>query len=299
MPRRIHLPMVENSPEWQRVRQAFPEVELYFGSAPAAVPMLDALWWDAPAFDPRWFEERFGDATTGGVEVLEVEGASPRVVLQILTLSQGAGDRRNGASRTAAFDRLLEIHRRLHDCSLPLVRADYNHARDVWQWVLRLQPQAGAAVQAAALFHDVERLRSEATRRVEHLAPDYQAFKDAHAEGGVAQTARCLEGAGFSPDFAREACRLVKQHERPGSDPDLVVLNDADALSFFSLNSAGFVDYFGPDHARMKVRWTLRRLSRRGLVHLATIRLRADVRRLLEAASAELEAEWLRSAEEA
>src|SRR4051794_37930426 len=86
---------------------------------------------------------------------------------------------RNVLSRGAAFDRILARHRKLHDCTLPLVRADYDHSLDAWQWVLRLEPGAGLAVQIAALFHDIERLESEATARVEQHAPDLQGFKDA------------------------------------------------------------------------------------------------------------------------
>lgn len=63
--------------------------------------------------------------------------------------------------------RLLRRHRSLHPADKPLVRADYRHALDVWQWVLRLDPEAGGAVQIAALFHDVERIFTEAESRSE------------------------------------------------------------------------------------------------------------------------------------
>ena len=45
--------------------------------------------------------------------------------------------------------------------------------------------------QLAVLLHDIERLASEPDARVEHLAADYQAFKDAHARAG-AQLARAV-----------------------------------------------------------------------------------------------------------
>lgn len=104
-----------------------------------------------------------------------------RTARAVLTRCQRWMDRRNEASRGPLFDRVLARHREAHDLARPLVRADYNHALDTWQWLLRLAPDAGLAVQLAALLHDVERLISEAEARIEHQAGDYQTFKDGHA----------------------------------------------------------------------------------------------------------------------
>jgi hypothetical protein len=213
---------------------------------------------------------------------------------EILTRYQRLLPRSNGASSGATFQRVLSGHRALHDLSLPLVRADYDHALDVWQWILRLCPGAGLALQLAGLFHDVERLMSEAERRVEHLAPDYQAFKNAHAEAGAELARRVLEACGIDAETSGEVARLIREHELPhGSarSADGVLLADADALSFFSLNSPGFADYYGPEHTRKKVRYTLGRMSSAAVRRLADVRLREDVRRhLAQAARTEADA---------
>jgi hypothetical protein len=60
----------------------------------------------------------------------------------------------------------------------------------------------------------------------------------------------------------------------------VALLDDADCLSFFSLGSSGFLDYFGEAQARRKIAWTLRRLSLRACASLPSIRLRRDVARL-------------------
>ncbi|MEA2599818.1 MAG: hypothetical protein QOF89_810 [Acidobacteriota bacterium] len=202
----------------------------------------------------------------------------PRAAAEVFTRCQRHMDRRNAASRGALFDRVLAAHRTLHDLAKPLVRADWNHALDTWQWTLRLDRDAGLAVQLAALFHDVERLTTEADSRIEHRARDYQGFKDDHARRGAELAAAALDAAGV--DFATidHVARLIAGHERPPAlgDPDaadLALLNDADALSFFSLNSAGYLDYFGPGPARRKVAWTLRRLRPAARRHLAGMRL--------------------------
>jgi hypothetical protein len=178
----------------------------------------------------------------------------------------------------AEVRRLLIEHRRLHDLSRPLVRADHDHSLDTWCWLLRLEPAADLALQCAALLHDVERLESEADRRIEHLAPSYAHFKQKHAERGSSIVAAFLTELAFDPSVVAEAQRLVAHHERPNGDPRLQLLNDADGLSFLSLNAYGYLRYFGPEQTRRKLAFTLARLSpvaeaaARSLVHHPLLR---------------------------
>lgn len=208
-----------------------------------------------------------------------------RTVIEVLTRCQRWVGRRNAGSAHPGFDRVIELHRQLHDLKMPLVRADYNHALDVWQWMLRLSPHAGEAVQIAALFHDIERLVAEANRRIEHLADDYDRFKHAHARGGAAMTRKVLHLFGLAGPLRALVGHLIEKHEQPPGpeeqDPDLALLNDADGLSFFSLNSAGFLDYYGPEHTRRKILWTLARLGPSARARLLQVRLRPDVGRLV------------------
>ena len=251
-----------------RIAREFPAigVELAPAGAPraAAEARIEARAWEAPRFDLGAFDARMSALAACGVFGLAVAADEPeplaRASLQVLTRCQRLSPRRNPASRGPRFDAILARHRALHDLSRPLVRADHDHALDTWQWSLRLRPLAGLAVQVAALFHDVERLVSEADVRVEHLAPEYQAFKDAHAAEGARLLVGALAGA-LPPADLERAAALVARHERPGGDPDLGLLNDADGLSFFSLNSGGFMNYFGVEHTRAKIAWTLRRLG--------------------------------------
>lgn len=199
------------------------------------------------------------------------------VALEVVTRLQRLIDRRNAASASPSFDAILEVHRELHDLELPLVRADYDHALDTWQWILRLDPNASFALQTAALFHDVERIFSESERRIEQYAADYQAFKDEHARRGASFVHRLLRQLGIDSEVADRVRSLVSSHERPTDEEDLLLLNDADALSFFSLNSSGFIDYYGPEHTRKKVAYTLRRMRSRARARLASCRLRPEI----------------------
>lgn len=269
---RIILETVERAarpPALARIAREFPLVGVDLahrraGTTDADV-RVDIEAWDSPELDLLAFDARMNALAARGPFALCVACGGParlaRAALEILTRCQRLLPRRNHASRGAPFDGILARHRALHDLEKPLVRADYDHALDTWQWALRLSPGAGLAVQIAALFHDVERLTSEPDARIEHRAADYRAFKDAHAREGARLAARALEGAGAPRNELDRALDLIAGHERPGGDPDLDLLNDADALSFFSLNSAGFAHYFGPEHTRRKIAYTLGRLG--------------------------------------
>jgi hypothetical protein len=256
-----------------RVASEFPTIVFWIDDRSLLEPHVTQSDWDSRAFDAFRF-----DFAIDGVERLVIRGERPPFAMEVLNRVQRLIARRNGASEGSLFDRVLERHRALHDLSKPLVRADYNHALDVWQWLLRLDPGASLALQLAALFHDVERLVSEADARVEHLAADYQQFKDAHAAAGAAMTRAILRECGVAEDVGEEVADLIAHHEH---HPDL--LADADALSFFSLNSPGYADYFGPEQTRRKVAYSWNRLRPESRSKLASVRLRADVKEMLDA----------------
>ena len=247
--------------------------------APAGVPAVSAAELFASG-ERAW---RLARSLDDAAELTLVV-ASRRDAVGMLTRLQRLVDRRNRASSTPSFARALAAHRELyaaHDLRRPLVRADYDHARDAWHWMLRLDGDASAAAQLAALYHDVERLDREAEARVEHLAADYDAFKAAHALAGAELLRRTLASLALGDDVVERAAELVARHERPDGDAELVLVNDADALSFFSLNSGGYLDYFGAAQTHKKIVWTLARMSPRARARLDGVVLRGDVRSLM------------------
>lgn len=201
-------------------------------------------------------------------------------VMGVLTRCQRWIGARNRHSAGARFDDVLRAHRFLYDLRKPLLLADYRHALDTWQWILRLDREARVPLQIAALLHDIERIASESDVRIEHLAPDYERFKASHARRGSEMTRVFLRSIALSRPEADRVVDLVARHETPAGDEELAVLNDADGLSFFSLNSAGFFDYYGQAHTARKVGYTLARMRPRAVAELSTVRLRADVARL-------------------
>jgi hypothetical protein len=273
----------------------FPAVRFTEGTGEAPAEALRAEVWEAPGFD-FWAFDRGLDALVEEGRPLLLAAALParlpRFASEVLTRAQRRLDRRNAASGSRLFARALALHRALHtrhgldDPGRPLVRADYDHALDVWQWTLRLAPEAGLAVQLAALLHDVERLLSEADRRIEPTASDagkYGEFKHAHARRGAQLADELLVEAGDCPALRARVAGLIAGHEGgQTADPDLSLLADADALSFFSLNSPGFLRYYGPEPTRRKVAFTLGRMSPAARARLAGLRLLPEIANLAD-----------------
>jgi hypothetical protein len=263
----------------------FPSVFVSFdGARDNAQPHLHASEWVSTSFDFWTFDCAVDDLAREPftLTLADDRGNGSTFPLEVLIRCQRTVGRRNRHSQSHQFDRVLCAHRALHDLEKPLVRADYNHALDVWQWVLRLDPAASPALQFAALFHDVERLVSEANARIEQHADDYQRFKDEHARKGSVIAQEVLRGVGIAGDVADRAAAIIVAHEKQSSDSEVAVLNDADALSFFSLNSSGYADYFGPVQTRRKIAWTFNRMSAAARARMTSMRLRNDVAELLQ-----------------
>jgi hypothetical protein len=248
---------------------------------------ITAAVWRDDRFEFWAFDRRLDDLVARGVPVALAAstGDAPALVREVATRCQRLAPRRNAATAGGWFDRVLDEHRALHDLARPLVRADFDHALDAWQWSVRLDPGARAAVQLAVLLHDIERLATEADERIEHRAADYQAFKDAHARAGAELARALLSRAGVASALADEVAALVAVHERPSAAPAdhaIRAINDADALSWFSFNSPGYLAYFGAAQTATKVAYTLARMSARARRELAALRMPQLVRGQLE-----------------
>ena len=242
--------------------------------------------WRSPSFD-LWGLDAALDADPQAIQLLAEPGEDVTTdAIRLLSYAQWAIDRRNRASWGARFDPLLERHRLLHDAAKPLACADLRHGLDTWQWVLRLKPSASLALQAAALFHDVERAASEADARVEHLASDAEAWERAHAEAGARIALPLFADVFEDPLMLERACDLIRSHADP-RDPETRVLADADALSFLQRGLPVSRMHHGEAHARRKLEAALARLSPEGQARLETLRPLPAVRRQLPRAPME------------
>jgi hypothetical protein len=141
------------------------------------------------------------------------------------------------------------------------VSEDSRHADNTLEWLLRLEPDASAALQLAALGHDIDRaIEGLKVRRADF--DNYDAFKAAHARNSARIIRRILVACEVERQIVDEACRLVRAHEE-GGDPDSDLLKDADSISYFDVNVALYFQREGWDETKRRSHWGYRRLTPR------------------------------------
>lgn len=239
----------------------FPTVEAACRLEPGddTVSVESTAWRDGDA-DFYWIDAQ-ADALGERGLVPAATAGEPLIRLELLTRCQRWLDRRNRHAAPASwFDELLRFHRSLFDREKPLDRAAHNRALDTWQWVLRLDPDAGPALQVAALFG------SAGERAGDQLA-----------------------GAPAPRPIALRAAHLVRGLlDLPADDDgdgDASVLDDAGCLSFFAFGSSSFLDDHGEVETRRTIAAILQRLSLRACAYLPAVRLRRDVAHLFSDAA--------------
>jgi hypothetical protein len=141
------------------------------------------------------------------------------------------------------------------------VPEDPHHADNTLEWLLRLEPDAGEALQLAALAHDIDRAIEEVkVRRADF--DDYDDFKAAHARNGAEILRSVLTACGVERTIVEEACRLVELHE-VGGDPGSDLLKDADSISYFDVNLPLYYQREGWAETKRRSLWGYQRLSAR------------------------------------
>jgi len=165
---------------------------------------------------------------------------------------------------------------------------DPAHADNTLHWLLRLKPDADAALQLAALGHDIDRASPDKVKRQDFS--DYDAFKAAHARHSAEILQRLLSRHGVPGDIVERTCELVRRHE-VGGTPDADILKDADSLSYFDTNLPLYLRREGEEEALRRSIWGLHRLSGKALSILKTWQ-HGDrpAARVLELALAQLDA---------
>jgi len=254
------------------VAAEFPPVMIELARDQARDVHLSASDWYRSDFDFRAFDERIDSSVTEAFTlVLRNDANQLTFPLEVLTRCQNFVARRNARSTHPLFDRVLCGHAYLFERSTRRSTEDYKHSLDTWQWILRLEPSASLELQLAALFHGIKRL----------LANN----EDAHVSS-AAIAAGVISSAGASHAVCDRVAHLIRNLEKPLPDPELALLCEADALSFFSLESPGFADDFGPQETRKAVAYMWDRLRPAARSKLGYVRMRDDVEQMLRDVSA-------------
>lgn len=142
------------------------------------------------------------------------------------------------------------------------VEEDFGHAKNTYNWLLKLNPESGEALRIAALAHDIDRaIESRKVQRSKFKC--YDAFKAAHAKNSAKILSEILKEFKVPLPVSREACRLVVFHE-VGGDPASDLLKDADSISYFDFNLPFYFKREGWEETLRRAAWGFQRLSLRG-----------------------------------
>jgi hypothetical protein len=151
------------------------------------------------------------------------------------------------------------------------VPEDPRHSRNTLEWLLRLDPDANAALQLAALGHDIDRAVS--ARKIQRADfDDYDEFKAAHARNSAEILVEILRDSGVQEEsLTREVYRLVCMHE-VGGDPCADLLVDADSISYFDVNLPLYHARNSREETLRRCHWGYGRLSPRARSIVARLR---------------------------
>jgi hypothetical protein len=256
------------------VSHEFPSVLVTIATDRGEPVLLSSSQWRRGVFDDSSFDLKLDELARVPFTLRVADDRGERAFpIEVLNRCQRLIGRRNAHSQGPMFDRILRRHREMHDLSSQRVRIEYDHALDTWQWTLRLNPSAWAGVQIAALFHDVGRVMS---------GTDRGEYRDFHARAGAEIAWRLLATSGVDAQLCDHVVWLIAGRERIAADPDIALLNDADALSFFSLSSRRYADSFGPEQARKAIAENWNRMRPAAREKLASVRMRDDIRQMLD-----------------
>lgn len=136
---------------------------------------------------------------------------------------------------------------------------DTVHSKHVRECVLRIDPDAGDALQIAALAHDIERA---VPPRVPPDRNDYDGYKEKHAKRSAEITEKLLRKHGADEELIKEVCELIELHE-VGGTPKADLLKDADSISYFTTNIKPYLARMGEEQTLTKMKYMYDRMSDR------------------------------------
>lgn len=142
------------------------------------------------------------------------------------------------------------------------------HFERTLYWLFELNPDADEALQIAAYAHDIERAfgREDTMKRVQESDKGFQdeSMLTKHQVGGAEIMKEYLLKQGASPELSDRVAHLISRHEVGGNN-DQNLLKDADSISYFETNAAGFVEKFvplvGKEKVKAKFDWMFERIT--------------------------------------
>ena len=137
-------------------------------------------------------------------------------------------------------------------------KTEYSHLYSVWQWVLKLKPDADIALQLAALGHDIDRSIEDRRKKREDFAI-YDEYKKEHALLSAQIMYDILRKHGFDETTIAKVKYLIENHEI-GGEGDVEILKEADSIAYFN-NLSHYQQTHTQEQTIDKIRFMYNRLN--------------------------------------
>jgi len=137
-------------------------------------------------------------------------------------------------------------------------KTEHGHSQSVWQWTLKLKPDADAALQIAALGHDIDR-SFEDYRQMKARHETYAEYKKEHVLQSAKIICDILKKHNFDKTTIKKVKQLIEDHEIGGKG-DVEILITADSLAFFN-NLVHYQEEHTEQETLDKIKYMYDRLS--------------------------------------
>jgi hypothetical protein len=152
-------------------------------------------------------------------------------------------------------------------------------ARNVYEWVRRLTPDASEELLLAARGHT---LRRWAIPRDQYpqTTIGYHAWREALAQFHSQEAVAILQSLGYPRDKIERVRALITREKWP-EDAEARVLEDADCLAFLEQKLAAYVDEWGEAKTIRILKRTMRKMTPQAVAEAARLSLGERERELL------------------
>ncbi len=138
------------------------------------------------------------------------------------------------------------------------VPEDPIHSKNTLKWLFKLEPNADAALQIAALGHDIERAIEQRKIKREPYK-NYDDFKRAHSLNSAKILSELMERCNAGRELINYVTSLVRNHET-GGDRRSDILKNADSISFFHVNLPYYFERNSIEETMKRCLWGYKKL---------------------------------------
>jgi len=152
-------------------------------------------------------------------------------------------------------------------------KTEYSHSQSVWQWVLKLKPDADIALQIAALGHDIDRSFGN-YRKMKAKFATYDEYKKEHALLSAKIMCDILKKYDFNGTIINKVKHLIENHEIGGRG-DVEILKEADSITFFN-NLLHYRQIHTKEETINKIKFMYNRLNKKAKLMISQINIKDE-----------------------